>query len=94
MFNDNGTILRRPGPHSTWLLLLYETGIVGFLMYLFLLFKNKYYLLKKEIKFKFDLFYFFVIIISTSFFINIMLTPIVWFFYSMRLHLDNEFKIN
>lgn len=94
MFHDDGTIKRRPGPHSTWLLLLYETGIVGFLMYSFLLFKNKYYLLKKEIKFKYDLFYFSLIIISTSFFINIMLTPIIWFFYSMRLHLDNEFKIN
>jgi len=94
IFFDDHTLKRLPSPHSTWLLLLYETGVVGFLMYLFLLFKNKYYLLKKEIKFKFDFFYFLVMILATSIFINIMLTPIIWFFYSIRLHLDNEFKIN
>lgn len=92
---DNFTIKRYPDPHSTWLILLYETGMVGFLIYLFLILKNKLYLLKeKNFKQKFDFCYFFLIIFVASLFINILTSPIIWFLYSMRLNLKNEQQTN
>lgn len=91
IYFDDFTIKRYPDPHSTWLILLYETGMIGFLIYLFLILKNKFYLLKeKNFKIKFDFFYFFLIILVSSLFINILTSPIIWFLYSMRLNLKNE----
>ena len=91
IYFDNFTIKRYPDPHSTWLILLYETGLIGFLIYIFLILKNKFYLLKeKNFKSKFDFFYFFSIILVASLFINIITSPIIWFLYSMRLNLKNE----
>jgi O-antigen ligase len=95
IYFDNFTIKRYPDPHSTWLILLYETGMVGFLIYVFLILKNKLYLLKeKNFKQKFDFFYFFLIILVASLFINILTSPIIWFLYSMRLNLKNEQQTN
>ena len=88
---DIFTIKRYPDPHSTWLILLYETGMVGFLIYIFVILKNKFSLLKeKNFNLKFNFFYFFLIIVLASIFINILTPPIIWFLYSMRLNLKNE----
>ena len=82
---------RLPDPHSTWLILLYETGMIGFLLYIFLILKNKFYLLKeKNFKLKLDFFYFFLLIFFGSVFINILTSPVIWFLYSMKLNLKNE----
>ena len=95
LLNEDKTLKRYPDPHSTWLALLYETGIIGFLLYLFLILKNKYYILKKKSFSEiYYLCYFLLIIVSCSLFINILFTPIVWFLYSMRLDLNNEYKNN
>lgn len=91
VYFDDLTIKRSPDPHSTWLILLYETGTVGFLIYIFLILKNKYSALKeKNFKFKIDFFYFFLTIFIGSLFINILTSAIIWFLYSMRLNLKNE----
>lgn len=88
-------IKRLPDPHSTWLLLLYETGILGFLLYLLLILKNKLGILsQKKLMKKFNFFYFFLIIFISSLFINIITSTIIWFLYSMKLGLNNENKIN
>jgi O-antigen ligase len=95
IFNKDGTVKRYPDSHSTWLLLLYETGIIGFLMYIFLIIKNKYSLFNRKKILNFcNLFYFLLIVISCSLFINLLYTPIVWFLYAMKLSLDNEHKYN
>lgn len=92
---ERSEIKRYPDPHSTWLLLLYETGILGLLMYLLVIFKNKFGILsQKKLKQKFNFFYFFVIIFISSLFINIMYAPIIWFLYSMKLDFNNENKTN
>lgn len=95
LLNKDKSVKRFPDPHSTWLALLYEIGVIGFILYLFLILKNKYYILKKK-NFSeiYKLFYFLLIIISCSFFINILFAPMVWFLYSMKLNLNNEHKNN
>ena len=95
--NSNSEIddKKNPDPHSTWLLLLYETGVIGFFMYLFIVCKNKFIFFKKNIKFKINFFYFFGITFILSLFINIITVPVIWYLYSMRLNLNNnESKIN
>lgn len=95
LLNEDKSVKRFPDPHSTWLALLYEIGFIGFILYLFLILKNKYYILKKKSFSQiYYLCYFLLIIVSCSLFINILFTPIVWFLYSMRLDLNNEYKNN
>ena len=93
LLNKDKSVKRFPDPHSTWLALLYELGVIGFILYLFLILKNKYYILKKK-NFSeiYKLSYFLLIITSCSLFINILFAPIVWFLYSMKLNLNNEHK--
>jgi len=91
--NDDNSVKRFPDTHSTWLALLYETGMIGFLLYLLLILKNKYYVLrKKNFSEIYNLCYFLLLITSCSLFINILYTPLIWFLYSMRLDLNNEYK--
>tara|TARA_B100000575_G_C23134634_1_gene658842 strand:- start:878 stop:2146 length:1269 start_codon:yes stop_codon:yes gene_type:complete len=95
VLNQDGTVKRYPDTHSTWLSLLYETGFIGFLLYIFLIVKNQYFLLrKKNLSDICNFFYYLIIVFSCSLFINVLFTPIVWFLYAMRLNLNNEHKFN
>lgn len=87
----DGKVKRYPDPHSTWLLLLYETGFVGLIIYMIAIFKNKINFLKsKNLALKINFFYFFTLIFFCSIFINVITSPVIWFLYSMRLNLKNE----
>lgn len=95
LLNEDKSPKRYPDPHSTWLALLYEMGFIGLILYLFLILKNKYYILKiKNFSEIYKLCFFLLIITFCSLFINILFTPIVWFLYSMKLNLNNEHKNN
>ena len=80
----HGNTIRYPDPHNTFLLILYEYGLIGLIFFLYLILKRHFSFFKKKIVFDLSMINFTIILSFSLFFINLFYVFFLWFFLSLK----------